>query len=186
MVIDMRQNTDAQGQTIGDFLRGMIERIRSQAPQHLVLDLRMNGGGDLTKTREFMQSLPRLVPGRIFALTSPWTISAAISSLGYLEQAAPDRVTIVGEPVGDRLQFWSEGDVVQLPHSGAVLLNATERHDYITGCKPFDDCHRQVKRHPIAVPTLDPDIPAPWTIDAYRAGRDPGMEAVAAALREAR
>ena len=35
----------------------------------------------------------------------------------------------------------------------------------------------------IAVPTLAPDIKAPWTIEAYLTGRDPGMEAVAAALR---
>jgi hypothetical protein len=32
--------------------------------------------------------LPTLVKGRIFVLTSPWTFSAAISTLGYLKQAA--------------------------------------------------------------------------------------------------
>jgi hypothetical protein len=36
---------------------------------------------------------------------------------------------------------------------------------------------------PIAVESLAPDINAPWSIEAYLAGRDPGMEAVAAALR---
>jgi len=184
LVIDMRQNNDSHGRPIGDFLREMKQRIEADAPRHLVLDLRLNGGGDLTRTREFMQGLPGLVPGRVFVLTSPWTFSAAISSLGYLEQAAPDRVTIVGEMVGDRLQFWAEGTIVELPHCGAFILYATERHDYLTGCRPFDDCHAQVKRHPIAVPDLDPDIAAPWTIEAYRSGRDPGMEAVAAALRE--
>ena len=122
------------------------------------------------------------MPGRIFALTSPWTFSAAISSVGYLEQAAPRRVTIVGEAVGDRLNFFSEGDVVELPNSHAMILNATERHDYPTGCRGFGDCHGPVVRNPIAVPSLQPDIAAPWTIDAYIAGRDPGIEAVAAAL----
>jgi hypothetical protein len=148
-----------------------------------VLDMRMNGGGDLNTTRAFMRSLPERVPGRIFALTSPWTFSAAISSVGYLKQAAPDRVTIVGENVGDRLNFFSEGDIVTLPNSQAMILNATERHDYATGCRGYDDCHGPVRRNPISVPTLAPDIAASWTIDAYRAGRDPGMEAVAAALR---
>jgi hypothetical protein len=143
----------------------------------------MNGGGDLNTTRDFMESLPSLVPGRIFALTSPWTFSAAISSIGYLEQTAPDRVTIVGEGVGDRLNFFSEGDIVTLPNSQAMLLNATERHDYQTGCRGFSDCHGPVRRNPISTPTLAPDIAAPWTIDAYRAGRDPAMEAVATALR---
>jgi hypothetical protein len=102
--------------------------------------------------------------------------------MGYLKQAAPDRVTIVGEAVGDRLNFFAEGKTVTLAHSKEAVLFATERHDYRNGCRTLDDCHRQVVTRPIAVPTLDPDIPAPWTIEAYRAARDPAMEAVAAAL----
>ncbi len=184
MVVELRQNTSSDGHSIGAFLRDVTGRIRQQHPRHLVLDMRMNGGGDLNDTRDFMQSLPVLVPGRIFALTSPWTFSAAISSVGYLEQTAPERVVIVGEAVGDRLQMWSEGDIVELPHSHVIILNATERHDYLTGCRPFKDCHGPVVRHPISVPTLAPDIAAPWTIETYRAGRDPAMEAVAVALRD--
>ena len=80
--------------------------------------------------------------------------------------------------------MWAEGDIVELPHSGAAMLNATERHDYQTGCRPYDDCHGPVVRHPISVPALDPDLAAPWTLEAYRDGRDPGMEAIVAALRE--
>jgi hypothetical protein len=130
-----------------------------------------------------MQALPKRVPGRIIALTSPWTFSAAVSSIGYLKQTDPARVTIIGEEVGDRLNFFSEGSVVTLPNSKAEMLNATERHDYATGCRGFTDCHGPVVRHPIAVPSLAPAIAAPWTIEAYLAGRDPGMEAAAAALR---
>ena len=116
-------------------------------------------------------------------MTSPWTFSAAISSIGYLEQTAPDRVTIVGEEVGDRLEFWAEGRPVTLPNSGLVIGIATERHDYQNGCRAFSDCHGPVVQNPIAVPTLVPNVPAPWTIEAYRAGRDPAMEAVVAQLR---
>jgi hypothetical protein len=43
-----------------------------------------------------------------------------------------------------------------------------------------------VVRNPISVPSLAPEIAAPWTIEAYRAGRDPAMEAVAAALSRGR
>jgi hypothetical protein len=55
------------------------------------------------------------------------TFSAAISSVGYLEQTAPDRVTIVGEIVGDRLEFWAEGGPVTLPRTGMRLSVSTER-----------------------------------------------------------
>jgi hypothetical protein len=148
--------------------------------------MRANGGGDLNTTRDFMQALPGLVPGRIFALTSPWTFSAAISSVGYLKQAAGARLTIVGEMVGDRLEFWAEGGPVFLPATGASANVSTERHDYRTGCRPYRDCHGSVVRHPISVASLAPDIDAPLTFAAYVAGRDPAMEAVAAALLRAR
>ena len=117
-------------------------------------------------------------------LTSPWTFSAAISTAGYLKQAGGSRVTIVGEMVGDRLEFWAEGRLARLPYSGAAMSYSTQRHDYKTGCKPYTDCHGSVVRHPIAVPSLAPDISAPLTIEDIIAGRDPGMDAIAKALRK--
>ncbi len=183
MVVDMRQSSNAKDEKLADFFRAVEAAIEMQKPTHLVLDLRMNGGGDLTTTRDFAERLPTLVPGRIFILTSPWTFSAAISTAGYLKQAAAARTTIVGEPVGDRLNFFAEGKSVTLKNSREAVLYATERHDYQSGCRGHDDCHAPVVRRPISVATLDPDIAAPWTIEAYRAGRDPAMDAVAAALQ---
>jgi hypothetical protein len=183
LVLELRQNSDAPGMPIQSFLKDAADRIKASRPRNLVLDMRLNGGGDLNTTRDFVESLPGKIPGRIFVLTSPWTFSAAISTVGYLKQAAPGRVTIVGEPVGDRLNFFAEGGIVTLPRSGAVMLIATERHDYAGGCRGYDDCHGPVVRHPIAVQDLNPAIKAPWTIEAYRAGRDPGMEAIATALK---
>ena len=179
IVVELRQNV---GDGIDRFLKDASRAIGEAHPKNLVLDMRLNGGGDLNNTRDFAESLPGLVPGRIFVLTSPWTFSAAISTVGYLKQKSPERVTIVGETVGDRLVFFAEGSPLTLANTGIVLLPATERHDYQHGCKEFKDCHGSVVRHPIAVPSLDPEIAAPWTIEAYRSGRDPGMEAVTAAL----
>ena len=183
LVIELRQNTNAQGHPIAAFLTEVEGELQRRQPRNVVLDMRINGGGDLNTTRDFMKKLPSLVPGRVFVLTSPYTFSAAISSVGYLEQSAPERVTIVGEGVGDRLEFWAEGAPVTLSGSGMVIGRAKERHDYLNGCKTYTDCHGSVVRNPISVKSLAPGIAAPWTIEAYRAGRDPGMEAVAAALR---
>lgn len=185
VVLQLRSNTDWQDERIGPALEQFERLIRAQRPANLVVDMRQNPGGDLNTTRDFMQRLPQLVPGRIFVLTSPLTFSAAIASVGYVKQAAPDRVTIVGEPVGDRLVFFAEGSGMNLPNDGVGIGYATERHDYANGCRAFTDCHRAVVRNPIAVSGLDPDIPAPWRIAAYLAGRDPAMEAVAAALQGA-
>jgi hypothetical protein len=181
VIVQLRANHDGP-QPIQAFLRKASEEIQRVKPRNLVLDLRVNGGGDLNNTRDFVQSLPGLVPGRIFVLTSPWTFSAAISTTGYLKQAGGGRVTIVGEMVGDRLEFWAEGRLARLPYSGAAMSYSTQRHDYKTGCKPYTDCHGAVVRNPISVPSLAPDIPAPLTIEDFIAGRDPGMEAIASAL----
>jgi hypothetical protein len=186
VVIELRQNMSSPGHDLPAFLRAMSDSLRAIQPNHVVLDMRMNGGGDLNRTRDFVQQLPAAVSGRIFVLTSPYTFSAAISTVGYLKQAAPQRVSIVGEMVGDRLEFWAEGRGVNLANTGIRLGNATERHDYRTGCEGFRDCHGSVVRNPIRVASLEPDVAAPWTIDGYRAGRDPAIEAVAASLREHR
>jgi hypothetical protein len=66
-----------------------------------------------------------------------------------------------------------------------VLLYATERHDYRHGCRAATDCHAPVAARPIALPSLAPDLPAPWTLQAYARGEDPALAAVAAALRPA-
>jgi len=182
-VIEMRQNYSDDNTDIAEFMLDALENARTSGRRNIVLDMRMNGGGDLNNTRAWVRRLPRVVPGRVFVLTSPWTFSAAISTVGYLKQSAPERVTIVGEEVGDRLDFYAEGGPFTLPHAGGAISIATERHDYRTGCRNIENCHGSVVRHPIAVESLAPDIRAPWTIEAYRAGRDPGMEAIAAALR---
>jgi len=182
VVVELRQNVDGPGQPIMAFLDSARRMLEQSKPANIVLDMRLNSGGDLNKTRDFVQSLPKLASGRIFVLTSPYTFSAAISTVGYLKQAAPDRVSIVGETVGDRLEFFAEGRGVDLPNSGIGIGVATQRHDYRTGCKGFSDCHGNVVRFPIAVPSLAPDIRAPWTIQAFKAGRDPALEAVAKAL----
>jgi hypothetical protein len=87
-------------------------------------------------------------------------------------------VRIVGEPLGDRLEFWAEGKLTPLPGLGARILNATERHNYQTGC-PEADCHGSVRDNPIRVQSLQPDLPAPLRLEDYVAGRDPSMEAIA-------
>jgi hypothetical protein len=182
LVIELQQNMSTPDAKIAPALAEFERAIAEAKPTNLVVDMRVNGGGDLNTTRDFMVSLPTRVPGRIFVLTSPLTFSAAISSVGYLKQAAPDRVTIVGEPVGDRLVFFAEGRGVDLPNSLGMVGMGTQRHDYQGGCRVYTDCHKSVVTHPIAVPSLAPDISAPWTVAAYLAGVDPAIEAIRHAL----
>ncbi|MFZ5618160.1 MAG: hypothetical protein ACOZAA_12670 [Pseudomonadota bacterium] len=182
--IQLRINKSFYDQSIDDFFSAAAEEIKKAKPKNAIVDLRLDGGGDLNTTREFMQKLPTLVrEGRIFILTSGRTFSAGIASAGYLKQASPERVTIIGEPIGDFLEFYAEGGFGRLPVSGAFLLPATERHNYITGC-PEPDCHLSIREASIRVKSLEPDISAPLTYTLYRSGRDPALEAVRDTLED--
>ena len=67
---------------------------------------------------------------------------------------------------------------MRLPGLGGLMLYATERHNYMTGC-PEADCHASIRDHPIRVTSLQPDLAAPLRHADFRAGRDPAMDAIA-------
>lgn len=171
------------GDDIAPFLAKSLADLRRNPNRNIILDLRFNLGGDLNNTRDFVKQITRIAKDtKVYVITSGRTFSAAISTLGYVKQAGKRNVHIVGEPVGDRLEFWAEGRMTVLPGLGALLLNATERHNYRTGC-PEPDCHLSIRQHPIRVESLDPSIPAPLTFADFRAGRDPSIEAIREHIR---
>lgn len=200
VVVQLRRTFDDGGRKIAEFLEEAEAQRRSWGRKHVVLDMRFNGGGNFLLVRDFMRRWPARTRGRFFVLTSRRTFSAAIASIAYLKQAGKERVVIVGEPVGDRMMFFSDGLPIRLPRSGRYFLPAAVRMDYADGCRKYDDCMEAIaqpgrpaasgalpargpmERLPISVPTLEPDMPAPWTIDAWLKGEDPMMDAVAASL----
>jgi hypothetical protein len=196
LVVQLRQILDTEDQSIAAFLESAEKQRQALGRKNIVLDMRANGGGNLLVARDFMIEWPKRVPGRFYVLTSRKTFSAAIASIAYLKQAGGDRVVIVGEPIGDRLMFFSDGLPVQLPHSGLFFLPAVIRMDYANGCREYTDCFEGIveagkpaaksllvlppdlKRLPIAVGSLEPDVYAPWTIESWINGTDPAMAAV--------
>lgn len=178
VLLQFRANADFGGDRSAEqFAARAGEELRRLSPRFVIVDQRFNPGGDLTTTRQLMQELPEIVGpnGHIFILVSGRTFSAGISSTAYAKQAAGDRATVIGEPPGDRLEFWAEGDLVTLPHSGTSFLFARERHNYRTGC-PEPDCHAAIRNHPIRIESLRPDhVVAPSYAD-FVAGRDPLMD----------
>lgn len=181
LYIGLSHNADADESPIATFLDGALARVRSEHPAYVVVDMRMNGGGDYTTTYAFAQSLPQAANGApIYVFTSPWTFSAAINAVAALKSAGGDQVIIVGEPVGDRLDFWAEGGTFNLPNAFVQVHYASGRHVYDGPCRNQETCFWLNERYPVRVRTLEPDIAAPLTFAAYRAFRDPAMEAVLA------
>ena len=172
--IQFRQNhDDSSGETISDFTSRVAAGLKQQKPCFVIVDQRLNYGGDLNLTRGVMQMLPQLIAkgGHVYAITGGKTFSAGVSSLGYLKQAAGARLTIVGQEIGDDLDFWAEGDRVSLPNSGLMFGFATERHTYARPCRE-QYCHGSIVEHPIIVSDLKPQVPVPLKYRDYERGLD--------------
>ncbi len=177
--IGMAHNGNADEEPMQAFLARAKAALERERPGYVVLDMRMNGGGDYTTTYAFARALPALQPdGNIYVLTSPWTFSAAITTVAALKQAGGERVKIVGEPVGDRLDFWAEGNSFALPNAFLLVHYSTGRHIYDGPCTDRATCYWLNERYPVRVKTLAPGIHAPLSFQHYRAGRDPAMEAI--------
>ena len=173
-------NNDADEGRISEFLANALARIASDKPRFVVVDFRMNGGGDYTRTYPFMPALLEVAgpKTRIYGLISGWTFSAAITTVAALKQFGGKRVILVGEPVGDRLDFWAEGRRFALPNAFLSVSYSTARHNYQAPCADPDNCFWLNYAYPVKVDSLDPEIRAPLTFAAYRELRDPAVDAV--------
>jgi hypothetical protein len=196
VVVQLRQILDTPNEKLSEFLEKSERQRAALSRKNVVLDLRANGGGNFLQARDFMINWPTRAPGQFYVLTSRETFSAAITSLAYLKQAGTTRVSIIGEPAGDRLMFFSDGLPVQLPHSGLFFLPAVVRMDYADGCRKYDDCFEAIaqpgrptaisllkvppglQRIPISVPSIEPDVFVPETIDTWLSGEDSAMSAL--------
>jgi hypothetical protein len=183
--INLRTNLDdGSGLSLPQFVKETVDALRARAPRVAIVDLRFNHGGDYSLTHELMVALGDIVgpKGRIYFLTSGNTFSAAIVSIAFAKQAAPGRTVIVGDEIGDRLQFWAEGWRYELPNTGFRARYSTAYYDLQHGCEGLFRCYWGAYHlFPVIVDDLDVDIRAPLTFEAYAAGRDPALEAIAAA-----
>lgn len=176
LYLQFRSNSDEDGFPIADFLKDAAARIAADKPANLIVDLRFDIGGNLLTTLDFMRKLPSATAGRTYLLVGPYTFSAGIVSAAALEKSGGDRVVIVGDEVGDRMRFWSEGDNVRLANSKLALRYTNGQWDLGAGCAGEPAClDHYINVNPVSV---EPDVRASLTAKDWLAGRDPGMEAV--------
>jgi hypothetical protein len=174
--LQMRTHLNASGETITGFEQQADDAIARFHPGNLIVDLRFDSGGDIDLTREWQRALPSRIPGRIYVLVGPYTFSAGIVAAAALKHDARDRARIVGEDVGDRLSWWSEGSDVCARNSKYCLHRTTGLWDLVHGCSGRPECYGD--KYDARVESLKPDLYAPLTARTFLAGRDPAMEAI--------
>jgi hypothetical protein len=178
--VGFRSNQSAKGHPIAPFLATVKQQIARRNPRIVILDLRLDQGGDLTTTADLMTHITTLAPSieRVYVLTSAWTFSAGITSAALAKEHGREKVTIVGEGVGDRLRFWGEGGTMTLPNSKIILRFATGLHDYTKSCLGEPGCYWIMRLYPMHLKTLAPDVTVPYTFADYSALRDPVLDYV--------
>jgi hypothetical protein len=176
LYLQMRVHFDADGQTVADFRRAADQAIEAGRPRNLIVDLRFDTGGDIDQTRNWQHELVGRVPGLVYVLVAPYTFSAGIVSAAAFKHDARERARIVGEGVGDRLRWWSEGKDVCLPTSRYCFHLTTGQWDLVHGCAGQPDCYGD--KYDARVNDLQPNLFAPLTQESWLAGADPGMEAI--------
>jgi hypothetical protein len=181
-VVRLQNISDTDGQQISPFLASTEAALRAHPPCAVIVDLRGNGGGDYTNTWHFAHVLPQLIApsGHISVLTDSATFSAAITTAAFIKAAGGNRVTLIGEPVGDRLSFFSEGGRACLPNLKVCVHYQTGKHDYGHACNSWGECYWLNWLYPVRVDSLQPDRLVPLTFADWDAGRDRALSTAAA------
>lgn len=168
---------DDAGESLAAFGERMLAELKARPARQLIVDLRFNTGGDLTKGHGLFKAITAEpwshVPGQVSAVIGPNTFSAGITHAVWLKQESA--ATFVGTEPGDVLDTWAEGGNIDLPYSKLRMHYADMAHRYSK--RPVDVPKEQVYLD-WNVDDLKPRVAADWTWASYYGGRDPYTEAL--------
>lgn len=163
---------DQPGRTFEQCCANLFALIGRKSAGYLVLDLRLNGGGNNTLMWPLIHGVIRCEAinqqGRLFVITGRRTFSAAMNTCSEL--ARHTKAIFVGEPPASSPNFVGEVTPITLPFSG-VRISCSSL--YWQNAMPNDT------RFWIA-----PQLLAELTSDDFRNNRDPALEAIHAEIRE--
>jgi hypothetical protein len=152
--------------------QALVDRVtklsRGQQVKRVIVDLRLNGGGDNTTYGSLLSALTLSSvnrKGRLFALIGRATFSAAANFAADVDRLT--KATFIGEPTGGFVRGYGDTVSVLLPKSGINVRIAARYWDFGKGSKD-----RRL--------AVNPNRKVNVTIADFLAGRDPVL---AAALR---
>jgi hypothetical protein len=145
--------------------RRLVRLARNKRVRRVVVDVRLNGGGNNTTYYGLIQALrhPRINrPGKLAVLIGRRTFSAAGNFAGEVDRRTRGR--FFGEPTGGAPSQWGDHSAIPLP---SLSVNAGTAVEYVGD--PSD-----------TRTSTEPNVPVSVTAADFFAGRDPVL---AAALR---
>lgn len=115
---------------------GLIEFVKAKQPEKLVIDLRLNSGGDYKEGLKYLidpiaslASINR--KGHLFVLIGANTFSAAMSNAAQFRTKTS--ALLVGQTIGERPNSSQEANEVRLPNSHLLLRYSTQYYEFLPG-----------------------------------------------------
>lgn len=125
----------------------------------IAVDLRQNGGGDFYVGRRNIIRPLEHRPQRVYALIGPATFSAALANA--VDFRTMLHATLVGLPIGERPNSYSEHREMMLPHSHLKVGYSVRYYEFMPGNKAN---------------IVEPDVTIGITWPEYVAGKDPALD----------
>ena len=110
---------------LGKQSKGLFDLIQQQHPDKLVIDLRLNGGGDYFEGLKYMVHPIRDLSdinrkGHLFVLVGPNTFSAAMSNSAHFRYQT--NAILAGQQIGEKPNSYQEAREMKLPnHTGRCV-----------------------------------------------------------------
>jgi len=165
LYVQLNQVNDAKDETLAQFAARIGQAAARQPVRKIVLDLRLNRGGNGTLAPILIAALLRATPleskRELFAIVGRSTFSAAQFVVNDLERYT--EAVLVGEPTGGKPNAHSDSRRITLPNSGITVRVSTL----------WWQQDERDKR-----PWTAPALAAPLTFEAYRRGEDPALQAI--------
>jgi tetratricopeptide (TPR) repeat protein len=160
----INQVGDKERETLADFSARLFSFVESNPVEKLVLDLRLNRGGNGELLRPLVVAAVRSKlnrRGHLFALIGRGTFSAAQFLLNDLEEFT--EVVFVGEPSASKGNAYGDSRRITLPNSGVTVRVSVY---YWQDWAPYDTRLWTA-----------PQVTAELSSEDYRAGADPALKA---------
>lgn len=161
LYVQLNMGTDVKGQTLAEFGEKIRKHTVEANPSALVLDLRLNQGGNGTIQHPFVRSLIKAEDEdtRLFVLTWRGTFSASQFILDDLDRLSS--AVLIGEPASSKPSSFGDAYRMPMPNSGISVRSSIVW---------WQEKQKTDDWTPV-------DIAVPYRFADYVAGRDPALAA---------
>ena len=163
--VQFNQVGNKENETVAAFGKRLNAFIEANPVERLVLDLRLNRGGNGEFNLPLLLAIIRSTkidqPGKLFTIIGRSTWSAAQFMVDQLERYTNS--IFVGEPTGGKVNSYGDSRKITLPNSGITVRVST------LWWQGDERDQRQ---------TTEPQIPAELTFEDYHRNTDPALKAI--------